>query len=143
MSKKNIVEWNGHTFRLVLSTKSEIYDAELHGNRMRYKIRVSNEAGVTKIFEFTDSIQNFLDGKRTLDFKERVYALYCFISDAISYDEYKNIDSFAEAFGYNKPSEAIKAFEGCRSAFWRMKDLGLHDNDLYEFNNHLQNTYEF
>lgn len=68
-------------------------------------------------------------------------AFYFFLSDGIAYNNAKDIDDFASEFGYTKPSECIKAYNGCKDAFEKWKSIT--DIDIYKICNWMQDKYNF
>ena len=67
-------------------------------------------------------------------------AFYCFLSDALAYNNARDIDDFASEFGYDKVSDLLKAYNGCKESYDKWK--GLCDIDIYDLSNWLQETYD-
>ena len=56
----------------------------------------------------------------------------CLASDASSYLNARDLDDFASEYGYQKPSETIKAWEGCERAARAFRSLGLDPSATWE-----------
>lgn len=69
-----------------------------------------------------------------------IEAFYCFLSDALAYNNARDIDDFASEFGYDKVSDLLKAYNGCKDA-WDNWQAICGDIDGYELVNWLQETY--
>lgn len=69
-----------------------------------------------------------------------IEAFYCFLSDALAYNNARDIDDFASEFGYDKVSDLLKAYDGCKDA-WKKWQAICGDIDGYELVNWLQETY--
>lgn len=84
-------------------------------------------------FDFWGSIADGERGTHPLP----VEMLNAAVSDALCYldisgdDEMEKLDNFAEEFGYEKISDAIKAFSGCRTAYRNALNLFGTDEVLY------------
>lgn len=139
---KVIVKWNEKYYKVSQTKRTEFYDNELNGYRYRYKVLVETESEDRVFFDFHDSIAHYEEGKNKLTENELVCALYYFLTDGEAWLSHRNIDDFADEFGY-KVSKAIKVYEGCNKAYDKIHDkLGLSDDELYEFINYLQETYD-
>lgn len=71
---------------------------------------------------------------------EVLNAFQCVLNDALAYLDSRDIDDFADNFGYTKPSQAIAAYEGCQEAWNKCREvIGDEDavrklyNELVEF----------
>ena len=102
-------------------------------------VKQHHEVDVT-IGDYTETF-DFYCNDYELDEKQLCEAFYFFLSDGIAYDNAKDIDDFASEFGYTKPSECIKAYNGCKEAY--DKWCSLTDIDIYEISNWLQDKYNF
>jgi len=73
-----------------------------------------------------------------------IWAAYCTLTDALSYANAEDIDDFAGELGYEKISEALQAYNGCKEAWDKWSEMDLPDNceDLYDLANHWQDKYE-
>lgn len=56
----------------------------------------------------------------------------CLALDAQSYVDALDVDDFAANYGFEKPSEAIKAWEGCRAVAKFFQERGLSPHDFGE-----------
>lgn len=58
------------------------------------------------------------------------------LCDASSYDCYRDIDEFATEFGYEKVSETLKAYNGCKEAYEALQKMFNEEEleELYELN---------
>lgn len=65
--------------------------------------------------------------------------LYCLLMDSSSYEYCENIDDFASEFGYEKVSECIEAFNGCKKNYQKLHKL--FNNDEIEVLRCLFNDY--
>ena len=54
----------------------------------------------------------------------------CFALDAMAFDGARDIDDFCNSFGLTKPSEAIRAYNGCKAASKAAARIGLSWDDL-------------
>lgn len=68
-------------------------------------------------------------------------AFYFFLSDGIAYNNARDIDDFASEFGYNKVSDLLRAYNGCKDAWEKWKAI-CGDIDGYDLSNWLQETYD-
>lgn len=102
-------------------------------------VKQHHEVDVT-IGDHTETF-DFYCNDYELDENELVEAFYYFLLDGISYDNAKDIDDFASEFGFDKVSECIKAYNGCKEAY--DKWCSLTDIDIYEISNWLQDKYNF
>lgn len=73
-----------------------------------------------------------------------VEAVYCGLTDALTFANAKNIDDFQEEFGYEKVSECIRAYEGCKKCWEDWSTLVLPEDveDLWDLANKMQEEYE-
>lgn len=103
-------------------------------NRYCYNLTVIRKNG-QRDFSFFDSEDHF---DKDL-WPEITDAFEAVLSDAIAYVDNKNIDDFSLEFGYDKPSELIKAHEGCKYAYESLtENLGLTEDQLFTLVNELQ-----
>ena len=104
--------------KIIFSTLDEEVVNNGYGNCMKYEVEV-NYNGKTYTTHFTDSAMAYREGKE-LDFKD---VMYCLLSDADAYIYNEDIDDFQANFGYEKASELLKAYNGCKEtaqAFQKM-----------------------
>lgn len=80
---------------------------------VRYQVKIS--------YIDKSLVTDYQCNKKDRPTKEDV--LSCLLSDMMAYDEYNDIDEFQEAFGYNKVSECLKAFQGCKTNSERMHSM--------------------
>lgn len=67
--------------------------------------------------------------------------LYCIFSDALSYLNAKDIDDFQSEFGYQKVSECLNAYNGCRKEYSQLCCLGFFDDDIPQVLDYLAEHY--
>ncbi len=60
-------------------------------------------------------------------------ALWCYLNDAIAYANAKDIDDFAAEFGYDKPSELLRVYKGCKRAFENAQKFEINIFELSEW----------
>ena len=82
---------------------------------------------------------SFYGNNCELDEDELREAFYCFLSDGISYDDSRDIDDFQDSFGYTRVSECLKAYNGCKEAYEKWRELT--DIDIYDIAYWLQEEY--
>ena len=91
----------------------EVLDEEVvnngYGNCMKYEIEL-NYNGNSYITHFTDSVMAYRNNE-ALDFKQ---VMDCLLLDKSAYDSCRDIDDFQNEFGYEKVSECLKAYNGCK-----------------------------
>lgn len=63
--------------------------------------------------------------------------LYCILMDASAYEYDSNIDDFQREFGYEKASELLKAFNGCKEAYKKIHEL-FNKEELEQLNDIFQ-----
>lgn len=85
-----------------------------HGHA--YKVTLERN-GVKRSFDFWDSVRNMRLDKRPTAYD----VLACLASDTSM--EYDDVDELAAEFGYEKPSEAIRVFEGLKKQQEIVKSL--------------------
>ena len=88
---------------------NEIVIQDKIGLRTQYTIEM-NYNGQSYDFEFTDSVSAYRNSE-PLHYKE---VLECLLSDKSAYDSCRDIDDFQAEFGYEKASELLKAYNGCK-----------------------------
>lgn len=70
-----------------------------------------------------------------------ISALYCYLSDAISYANAEDIDDFQAEFGYEKVSECLQAYEGCEEAYRNLIELLKNEDLIYDSINKIQEIW--
>lgn len=80
-----------------------------NGNRQKYEVEL-NYKGNTYTTYFTDSVMAYRNNEE-LNFK---HVMYCLLLDKSAYDNCTDIDDFQHEFGYEKVSECLKAYNGCK-----------------------------
>ena len=80
-----------------------------YGNRQKYEVEL-NYNGKTYTTYYTDSVVAYRNGKN-IDFKQ---VMECLLLDKSAYDSCTDIDDFQAEFGYEKVSECLKAYNGCK-----------------------------
>jgi hypothetical protein len=83
------------------------------------------DARVVK-FVWFDSAHNYINGVEP----QPTQALSNYISDAFSYFQNQNIDDFQSEFGYEKASEVLRAYKGCKKAWADFERLGFTEDTL-------------
>lgn len=91
----------------------EILDNDIvndgYGNRQKYEIELSYN-GETYTTHYTDSVMAYINGE-DINFKR---VMECLLLDKSAYDSCAGIDDFQAEFGYEKVSECLKAYNGCK-----------------------------
>lgn len=82
---------------------------------------------------------DFYCNDKGLNAKDLKEALYFFLSDGINFYNTGSIDEFAAEFGYDKPSQLLDAYEGCKDAWCKWKPFGI---DACNLANWLQEKYD-
>lgn len=82
---------------------------EGYGNRQKYEVEL-NYNGRTYTTHYTDSVMAYRNGE-DLDFRQ---VMECLLLDKSAYDSCRDIDDFQAEFGYEKVSECLKAYNGCK-----------------------------
>lgn len=60
--------------------------------------------------------------------------IYCLLRDAESFEFCQDIDDFSREFGYDKVSDCLKAFNGCKRTYKAFKRM-FSDEELEELKN--------
>lgn len=69
-------------------------------------------------------------------------ALDCILGDAICILNAPDIDSFSSELGYDKVSEAIKAFNGCREGLAKLGKIGISDDEIFSLSDIVRELQE-
>ena len=80
-----------------------------YGNCQKYKVEL-NYNGKTYTTHYTDSVMAYRNGE-DINFKN---VMECLLLDKSAYDSCTDIDDFQNEFGYEKVSECLKAYKGCK-----------------------------
>lgn len=109
---------NFHEFRLTSVYKGDKnWNCDIR-NPNNHIITVYNtETGKYTRFEFWESIRE-IEIKTE---KQLIWAFECFLSDALSGMQNRDIDDFQKEFGYESVSECIRAWKGCVSSARKAK----------------------
>ena len=106
--------------------------------RKVYKHRISLHCpGGKSSFDFWGSLNDARNGKRIIEGRDLAFCAYCHLTDALYYLQAKDIDDFASEFCYQKPSELIKAWEGCKSASVSLSAVGMDEQEICDVVNWL------
>lgn len=95
--------------KIIFSTLDNDIVNDGYGNRQKYEVEL-NYKGNSYITYYTDSVMAYRNGE-DIDF-ERV--MECLLLDKSAYDSCTDIDDFQAQFGYEKVSECLKAYNGCK-----------------------------
>lgn len=96
-----------------------------------YKIRVT-VGSKSFSFDFWDSYHNMVNNE-PVDVRG---ALASWAMDVWSGLNSQTVDELAEEFGYTKPSEAIRAFNGLKQAVKQYERTGLAEDELQELSDY-------
>lgn len=95
------------------SINFEILDEDIvnngYGNCIKYNMELSFN-GESYEFTYTDSVMAYRNCEEP-DFKN---VMKCLLLDKSAYDSCEDIDDFQGQFGYEKVSECLKAYNGCK-----------------------------
>ena len=79
--------------------------------------------------------------EKRLNAEELRYVLYLHLSDGISFKNAGSLNEFFREFGYgDNPEAGIKAYEGCKQAWFDWKVFNI---DPYKIADWLQEKYDF
>ena len=95
--------------KIIFITIDEEVINDGYGNRQKYQIELSYN-GRTYTTYYTDSVMAYRNGE-DIDFKR---VMECLLLDKSAYDSCTDIDDFQAQFGYEKISECLKAYNGCK-----------------------------
>lgn len=101
---------------------------------MHHKVTVKTERA-SHTFDFWNNDRN---GHR-MTAKNLIEAFEMFLSDGISYDNSRDINDFQSEFGYEKISECLGAYNGCKEAFEAWKNFFI---DPYDLDNWIREEYD-
>ena len=80
-----------------------------YGTRTHYLLELYYNAN-TYVFDYTDSVMAYKNGE-DLNYRN---VMECLLLDKSAYDSCRDIDDFQAEFGYEKVSECLKAYNGCK-----------------------------
>ena len=88
-----------------------------------------------QLFEYYGNTKDYAEHKDILSETDLMDALECIISDAIAgtYD----CTEFFNEFGYEDPCEGLKAWQGCKKTLYKINELGISEDMLYDMSNEL------
>ena len=96
-----------------------------YGYHKKYYLQLSYKNNKYN-FNFFDSVYNYQNNKKL----DKENALYCVLMDCQAYDYYTDIQDFADAFGYEKIKDLLKAYNGCKKTSEALHNI--FDNDELE-----------
>lgn len=95
--------------KIIFSTLDNDIVNDGYGNRQKYEVEL-NYKGNSYITYYTGSVMAYRNGE-DIDFKR---VMECLLLDKSAYDSCTDIDDFRSEFGYEKVSECLKAYNGCK-----------------------------
>ena len=95
--------------KIIFSALDEEVVNNGYGNCQKYEVEL-NYNGRTYTTYYTDSVMAYRNGEG-IDFKR---VMECLLLDKSAYDSCRDIDDFQAEFGYEKVSECLKAYNGCK-----------------------------
>ena len=108
---KELIKMNILTVTTIKSTWAngycKKYFLELEYNNKKYD------------FDYTDSVYNYKKNNALRNDD----VIYCLLSDMNCFDSCIDIDDFANEFGYNKISELLNAYNGCKKTSEAMHEI--------------------
>ena len=129
------INYNGTAILLSSRFVGEDYPKWSKGyKKVHHKITVKTDRA-SHTFDFWNNDRN---GHR-MSAHDLVEAFEMFLSDGISYDNSRDIDDFAAEFGYEKVSDLLDAWNGCKAAFEAWKEFSI---DPYDLSNWLCEKYD-
>lgn len=134
------IEFNGNTYKVTHKRQgiARPWDDTMEREHHRIFVQVD---GTTQKVQFS-----YYCRQRDLDVSEQRFAVYCMLTDAMAFMEYRDapLYEFAREFGYtDDDSQALRVYHGCRRNYEKSLVLGLSDSDIYKFANYLQEKYDF
>ena len=95
--------------KIIFSALDEEVVNNGYGNCQKYEVEL-NYNGRTYTTHYTDSVMAYKNGE-DLNYRN---VMECLLLDKSAYDSCKDIDDFQAEFGYDKVSECLKAYNGCK-----------------------------
>lgn len=112
-------------------------DQEIGRHRRKYEVRVkSDSTNVERRFMFHDSVHHEEQGKIGLSGKELHWAMYCFVSDALSGE--MDYGDFLDEYGYDHNADHRSIHRACQESARKVRDLFHNEPDLEDMANELQ-----
>lgn len=138
VKEKLIVEFKGKTIE-IWDIGSEEELSRFYDRFVVYKHKITvQHKGKKAFFDFWGSVSEYIEGIKTYDANGLMEVFEILVSEAIYPLEYKDVDDFAEAFGFVKPSEALKAWRGVNNTHKKLKRvLRLSKDEFFELHNFL------
>lgn len=139
--------------QIVLSDNETVYascvgkrvEHNVYGSCIRYRIKIQSKEHPSVHFSFgwSDSVNEYCNGNRTMTPDKFRDAVYCGISDAFSYCNTRGFNDFVDEFGYsldtNKEyNQARKVYVGCGTMYEKFGQL-LSDDEMCDFLNNYDN----
>lgn len=90
-----------------------------------YEFSISKN-GETATFHFYGNPLQYLEHTDP----DPVDVLESVLSDALAYMNHRNIDEFANEFGYFKVGKASDDYRRCKEAYGKLSNLGLSDQEI-------------
>ena len=101
------------TKELFNKIKFEVLDENVirgqYGYQTQYEVELTYK-GESYSTTYTDSVAAYKNGEE-INFKD---FMYCILSDMSCFETCEDIDDFQANFGYEKASELLKAYNGCK-----------------------------
>lgn len=112
-------------------------DQEMGQHRRRYEIRVhSDSTNLERRFTFHDSVHHEEIGKVGLSGTELYWAMYCFVSDALSGE--MDYGDFLDEYGYEYGDNPRRIHRACQESARKIRELFHGEPDLEDMANELQ-----
>ena len=116
-----------------------------YGDCIRYRVKIQSaeHPGISFTFGWSDSVNEYCKGHRKMTLDKFKDAVYCGISDAVSYMNTKGFDDFVYEYGYDidtekERREARKVYVGCGTMYEKFGQL-LSDDEMCDFLNKYDN----
>ena len=120
----------------VLTGMVEGFSAPQQYNNV-FAVTVTN-GGITETFDYHISINDTETGKKMLTDNDHIFAVCCFLWDAIAGD--RSFVEFCAEMGYDEDSrDAEKIWHACQEATQKAGNLGI--GTLYTISNYIQDKY--
>lgn len=103
--------------------KSKVVSGK-YGHHKQYYLQLSYKNNKYN-FNFFDSVYSYCNNIKL----DKKHALYCVLMDCRAYDDYTDIQDFADAFGYEKIKDLLKAYDGCKKTSEALHNI-FNNNEL-------------